>query len=181
MDHVQDFLKTYDLTKQPYSLTSPKMQYFNYDAQVVKTQDMELKLTSWDLLYYRLRANFDGVKSEYCPVPDNLPGDGKAIYDYGHTLTNVQCLKEGPDKGKVQVNFNDRTGAANTTLADLVIGADGPSSKVRQIFAPDVERKYAGYVAWRGTVSESEASAETRAAFGETLTYFQTEGSHILL
>lgn len=64
--------------------------------------------------------------------------------------------------------------------ADLVIGADGPSSKIRSLFAPDVERKYAGYVALRGTVSENDVTAKTREAFSERFTFFHTKGIQIL-
>lgn len=64
--------------------------------------------------------------------------------------------------------------------ADLVIGADGPSSTIRSLFAPDVERKYAGYVALRGTVSENDVTAKTREAFSERFTFFHTKGIQIL-
>lgn len=30
---------------------------------------MVQKMTSWDLVYNILRANYDGVKSDYCGVP----------------------------------------------------------------------------------------------------------------
>jgi 2-polyprenyl-6-methoxyphenol hydroxylase-like FAD-dependent oxidoreductase len=45
--------------------------------------------------------------------------------------------------------------------ADLLIGADGIRSTVRAQFAPETQPQYAGYVAWRGLVEESELSANT--------------------
>jgi 2-polyprenyl-6-methoxyphenol hydroxylase-like FAD-dependent oxidoreductase len=47
--------------------------------------------------------------------------------------------------------------------ANIVIGADGASSTVRRLLLPEVDRTYAGYVAWRGTVKESLLPEETRA------------------
>jgi 2-polyprenyl-6-methoxyphenol hydroxylase-like FAD-dependent oxidoreductase len=64
--------------------------------------------------------------------------------------------------------------------ADLVIGADGPSSMIRSILTPGVERKYAGYVALRGTVPEDSVSPKTREAFSERFTFFHTKGIQIL-
>ena len=60
------------------------------------------------------------------------------------------------------------------------IGADGPSSSLRKIFLPDVQRKYVGYVAWRGTVPESEATAVAQKVFVETFTFFHAPGTQIL-
>ena len=48
---------------------------------------------------------------------------------------------------------------------DLVIAANGPSSAVRRILSSEGERAYAGYVAWRGTVSEREASDSMKKTF----------------
>ncbi|KAA6411816.1 MAG: hypothetical protein FRX48_03966 [Lasallia pustulata] len=125
-------------------------------------------MTSWELLYYLLRANFDGVDSKYCDVPSPKEGEGKAEYNYGCTVTG---LKDLGSRG-IEVNYTDRDGKTSTTTADMVIGADGPSSTVRKILLPHVDRKYAGYVAWWGTVPESSASAPAQTAFVEKFAFF---------
>lgn len=176
LDQVQDFLRNYDLTHRPYAVTSPRLQWINMQGEVVNTMDMVLKLTSWDMLYFILRANFDRVKSDYCEVPEVIDREGNAVYDYGHTATNIRY--EG---GQVWVDFQDRDGKDGNTAADLVVAADGPGSTIRKMIMPDVQRKYVGYVAWRGTVAEDEAPAHSLEVFKENLTYFQGEGSHILL
>jgi 2-polyprenyl-6-methoxyphenol hydroxylase-like FAD-dependent oxidoreductase len=51
-----------------------------------------------------------------------------------------------PGKDKVAVKL--QTG--ETAQCDLFVAADGPRSAVRQQLMPHVERRYAGYVAWRG-------------------------------
>jgi len=45
---------------------------------------------------------------------------------------------------------------------------------------PEVERKYVGYVAWRETVLESEATAAAQKAFIETFTFYHSAGVQIL-
>ncbi|KAI9880733.1 MAG: hypothetical protein M1830_001016 [Pleopsidium flavum] len=176
MDPVQEFLRNYDLTQRPYAVTSPMLQWINMQEEVVNTMEMALKLTSWDLLYFILRANFDHVKSNYCEVPGVSEGEGKATYDYGYTATDVSY-----DGGLPCVYFQDQDGKEGSTAADLIVVSDGASSTIRKIIMPDLERKYVGYVAWRGTVLEDEAPTHSRDVFKENLTYFQGKGSHILL
>ena len=133
------------------------------------------KMTSWDLLYYVLRANFDGVKSAYCDVPGPQEGEGKAMYSYGCIVKNVTKQNEG-----IELEYEDNQGKIETTMADLVIGADGPSSKIRGLFMPDVKREYTGYVAWRGTVPEKSASPAAKEAFVGKFAFFHAEGVQIL-
>jgi len=61
-----------------------------------------------------------------------------------------------------------------------VIAADGGSSIVRKLFYPAVERTYAGYVAWRGTVPEAELSESAINAFAEKFTFYHSNGVQIL-
>lgn len=143
-------------------------------------------MTSWDLLYNVLRRGFDGGGDDgYFPhlknngmgkVDESGKNDGIGEYLYGHKVTS---LKDVGSDG-VEVGFEDRDGIGGSLKANMVIGADGPSSTVRKILLPHVERTYAGYVAWRGTVLESEVEAETRECFAEKFTFFHSEGLQIL-
>lgn len=45
---------------------------------------------------------------------------------------------------------------------------------------PGVERKYAGYVAWRGTLLESKATQERKEIFANSFTFFHGPGTQIL-
>lgn len=133
-------------------------------------------MTSWDLLYNILRANFDGNESGYCAVPGEKEGDGEASYKTGCIVKTIK------DTGKdaVDLSYTDLDGTEHTARATLVIAADGPSSTIRSIFAPNVSRKYVGYVAWRGTVPETQISDAARETFVEKFTFFHAQRLQIL-
>src|SRR5439155_7781660 len=65
-------------------------------------------------------------------------------------------------------NNNDNIHKRGTVHADLLVAADGPSSSLRRLLLPAAShRTYAGYVAFRGTVPESELSAAAEQVFVE--------------
>ena len=171
-----EFFNKYDRCKRPIAVASQKRMYLDEIGNVVHEENMKQNMTSWDLSYYLLRANFDEVESGYCVVPEKQKGDGIARYKYGHIVTG---LEEGEDR-RVKVLFRKPNGTEGTIVADLVIGADGPSSTVRKSFHPEVQRKLAGYCALRGTVPEEEASEPAKEAFQERFTFFHSDGIQIL-
>lgn len=177
---TQAFFNTHDRTRRRIAVTSRLRHYLDKKGNEIHREDYAQQMTSWDLLYHLLRANFDGVDSGYCDVPREEEGDGEGKYDYGFQVTGIEDL--GP-QGGVKVSFKDiKTSGENesSTTADLVIAADGPSSTIRKLMEPDVERTYAGYVAWRGTVPEDEVSEEARRTFVEKFTFFHAQGLQIL-
>ncbi|TKA70744.1 hypothetical protein B0A49_07653 [Cryomyces minteri] len=174
---TQDFFQHHDLTHRPLAVTSHLRHYLDVKGNEIHREEYAQQMTSWDLLYYVLRANFDRVESGYCSLPPVQDGEGQATYQYGHTVTALHDL--GPDAG-VELSFRDRDGESDKTTADLVIAADGGSSTVRKLLQPDVERKYVGYVAWRGTVPERSLSAAATAALAEKFTFFHASGVQIL-
>ncbi|KAF2260804.1 FAD/NAD(P)-binding domain-containing protein [Lojkania enalia] len=172
------FFKRYDRVGRPFTVSSRRRQYLDRNGAVVHKEDMVQKMTSWDLVYHILRANVDGVESPYCEVPNKRlrDGDGEVRYLAGHTVTNVLDT----NSGKVCVVYKTADGNEGRIEADFVVGADGPSSTVRQIFLPSVQRAYAGYVALRGTVPEDTVSPLTLETFRETFTFFHTREIQIL-
>ena len=63
---------------------------------------------------------------------------------------------------------------------DLLIGADGGCSTVRTQFLPDVKPEYAGYVAWRALIAETEVTAVARDALFEHLTFCIPDGELLI-
>ena len=63
---------------------------------------------------------------------------------------------------------------------DLLVGADGVRSTVREQFLPDMEPQYAGYVAWRAMLDESDVPPDIRAEIFERYTFCLPEGELFL-
>ena len=64
--------------------------------------------------------------------------------------------------------------------ADLIVGADGIGSVVREAVAPGTEPRYAGDVAFRGLASEARLPKESAALVSERFTFFDAPGSQFL-
>ncbi|CAL3968274.1 unnamed protein product [Diplocarpon coronariae] len=174
----EEFMKVHDQTGEPWSVHSPAIQWLNKDAGVTRRLNKPLQMTSWSVIYYRLRANFDGLASGFCAKPPAAgEHDGSAIFDLGKQVTRLSV------DGGVRVEYTDLADGDKPAevTADMVILADGANSRLRHALFPEVERRYAGYVAFRGTVPESEVSEETKKAFDPNLTYFCFKGKYILL
>jgi 2-polyprenyl-6-methoxyphenol hydroxylase-like FAD-dependent oxidoreductase len=114
-------------------------------GQTTHEVNMELKVTGWGTLH------------RICIAKLRRSGGDRFIFDAGCTVEGVTGAGE-----KVDVEYS-QDGTKRNVKADLVIGADGQSSRVRQCFLPDVKRTYVGYACWRGLVPESSLSSEALA------------------
>jgi 2-polyprenyl-6-methoxyphenol hydroxylase-like FAD-dependent oxidoreductase len=69
-----------------------------------------------------------------------------------------------------------------TVTRDLFLAAAGSNSAFRHRFVPDAAPSYAGYVAWRGTLDESETPPHLLAFFDDAFTFSEARsGGHILV
>lgn len=136
-------------------------------------------MTSWGMLYGVGREQFDGAKLGKTGVEregGNGEGDGEVRYEFGRRVVGIE------DKGdSIEVKFTKgREGETNegeeqsSIVGDFLLLADGPSSQMRKRLLGDstAQRTYAGYVAFRGTVPESELSDAAKAVFVERFTFF---------
>jgi len=136
------------------------------------------------LVYHLLRANYDGTTSPY--FPDHpikaLPTDAHVEYQYGHTVTHLDLPSAAKVGSKVTVTYTDSDSKTHQTTCDQVVACDGPSSEIRKQMLGDRggERKYVGYVAWRGTVKEDLLQENVRDAFTDKFVFFHAEGIQIL-
>ena len=111
--------------------------------------------TSWYAIYRTLRAAF----------PDEH-------YHAGSTLTGFEAAP-----GRVVARFAER----GLVEADLLVCADGTYSETRRRLLPEVRPRYAGYIAWRGTVEEDRAPAVLVRFFDDAFTVCAARsGGHIL-
>jgi 2-polyprenyl-6-methoxyphenol hydroxylase-like FAD-dependent oxidoreductase len=160
-DVVEAFQRV-GIDTQALGVVAHERYYLNPDGsidclrQVFDQRPMPMRqmLTSWNLLYGSMQRHFP---TEY--------------YHIGKQLSGIQQAHE-----HVTATFSD----GNHETADLLIGADGPNSTVRHQFLPDVNYRYAGYVAYRGLVDEAELDLEAANLFTERFVFFQFPNSHIL-
>ncbi|KAL2073827.1 hypothetical protein VTL71DRAFT_11153 [Oculimacula yallundae] len=178
---AQEFFAIHVKTNRPMSVPSHRRQTLDRDGKAIEQNDKRQEMVSWDLLYNALRACFDGVESKYCDVPEEVDGEGKAEYLYARKVVGVRDMDGGVEVEYEVEGIEGRgDGRTRRETADLVIAADGPSSSVRKLLLPDVEREYVGYVAWRGTVPENEASELMKETFVDHFTFFHAPGCQIL-
>lgn len=106
--------------------------------------------------------------SVYRPLRKAFP---EAHYRTGMALARVE-----QDAGSVTAVFED----GSRVTGDLLVAADGNLSTVRAQYQPDAQPRYAGYVAWRGVVNESEVPAATREAVADHIVFSFHEGEQML-
>lgn len=155
---VQRFFEENDQLKSiPIGTPSKFMNIMDEHTESKQTIPIGYESTSWDAIYYRLRANFDGYKSLYCPDPPKLPDSGSVIsFDTGIKATRVE-----EDGESLKVTAQDvNSGETRTYTADYVVAADGASSTVRSQLFPDLKRSEQDYMIWRGVVPTSELHKE---------------------
>ncbi|MEM6253896.1 MAG: FAD binding domain-containing protein [Cyanobacteria bacterium P01_D01_bin.156] len=140
--------------EEPLGVVANERLYLKPDGSIAQRMTMRQTLTSWNLLYGTMRRHF----------PNHH-------YHVGKTLTEIQQTDD-----QVTATFADGTQAT----AALLIGADGADSTVRQQLLPSYQPSYAGYIAYRGLVNESDLSEKTAALLTERFVFQQLPNSHIL-
>jgi 2-polyprenyl-6-methoxyphenol hydroxylase-like FAD-dependent oxidoreductase len=124
------------------------------DGQPLQHSALPQILTAWGRLYHLLKAA--------------LPGD---LYRFGAGLRDFE-----QDQSGVAVTLAD----GSQVHGDILIGADGIRSTIRQRLLPQVRPSYAGYVAWRGLTDEAVLSPETHRAIFERFAFCLPPGEQML-
>ncbi|KAJ7485021.1 monooxygenase [Mycena galericulata] len=188
-EEVGKFFDTFDKTKTTLVVQSNARQHLSKDGSVAAgTYSPQIQqMTSWDKVFYVLRANFDGFHKEgfiYGPgVKPSDMADSNVSYRLGHTVSS-HTVDSGT--GRVRVQYTVANPAADQPLTalteegDLFICAEGPSSPSRMTYLPDVQRRYAGYLAFRGLIPESELSPETAKSLTQIFTFYFDQRTQML-
>ena len=172
-------MERHDRTEESWSVHSPGLQFLDKASAVKRRSNKPLQMTSWGVIYHHLRANFDSFASNFCPNPPKPEeSDGTAVFDRGKRVTGLSRIHSG-----VEITYEDllNKSEGGTLQADMAIIANGANSTLRSAIFSGVERVYAGYVAFRGTVPESEVSEEAKKTFDPNLTYNSFKNGYILL
>ena len=111
-------------------------------------------LTSWARLYRALKDAFP-----------------YSAYHFSKTLSHFE------DRGDTAVAY---FGDGGSVEADLLIGADGLRSTVRQQLFKEVQPCYAGYVAWRALVPEADIPGTLRNEIFDHQILCMPEGQNIV-
>jgi 2,6-dihydroxypyridine 3-monooxygenase len=144
---VNQFL-TDHIVALPNAMSVPcwKKKFILQNGNIIAEESTSQMITSWDMLYRQLRK----------VVPDKHYYLGSKVVNFEQ---NDDCVKVYLEDGRKEE-------------CDLLIGADGMNSTIRQLLMPDIVPKYAGYVAWRGLVDESIVSSEIAKFFTNNFIFY---------
>jgi len=131
-----------------------RLRYLDAEGAVAHEQACRYRVSSFDALYRDLSGRFDPARHRRGSEVADF-----AIDDRGVTV----ALADGA-----------------TERCDLLVGADGIGSRVRQVLLPEVQPRYAGYVAWRGTVVEQDLSPAAGEALLGAIVYHLVPHGHFL-
>jgi 2,6-dihydroxypyridine 3-monooxygenase len=139
---------------EPAGVPARYVRYLDRDGGVAAQLPHAYLFSSYDTLYRRLLAAF-----------------GREQYHLGEEVVSAEAADAA-------VTVRLASGAART--ADLLVWADGIRSAGRRQLLPDVATRYAGYIAWRGTVEPARLPDHTNAALEDAITYCVLDHSHAL-
>jgi 2-polyprenyl-6-methoxyphenol hydroxylase-like FAD-dependent oxidoreductase len=123
-------------------------------GQVIAASECPQIFTSWERVYRVLRDTF--------PAEHYHRGVGLGAFEQ--------------DAQRVIAHLSDD----RTMEADVLVGADGLRSTVRQQCLPEIEPLYAGYIAWRGLLAESAIPPAIHHEQFEQMTFCLPPGEQCL-
>jgi 2,6-dihydroxypyridine 3-monooxygenase len=95
--------------------------------------------------------------------------------EHYHLSTQLAHLDNRGDQVVLSLTDGQRV------AADLVVCADGVRSTGRRILVPEAQPRYAGYVAWRGTIDRDELGGRTASILRDAITYRILPRGHLLI
>jgi 2,6-dihydroxypyridine 3-monooxygenase len=135
-------------------LPAHRLQYLDSDGSIVAEQPCAYRFASYFELYRGLLDAFGTERYHLSNELAHLDNRGDAA-----TLS----LTDG-----------------QTYAADLVVCADGIRSTGRRIMLAEAQPRYAGYVAWRGTIDIDELGGRAASTLLDAFTYRILPSGHVL-
>jgi 2-polyprenyl-6-methoxyphenol hydroxylase-like FAD-dependent oxidoreductase len=132
----------------------PKVICLDRGGKTIVEQPTSRIMSGWSRLYRELR--------------DALPSRKHRL---GKTLRRIEQNGDA-----VTAIFADGT----RERADILVGTDGIRSTVREQFLPRAQPVYAGYVAWRAVLDESQVPRDIWRQIFEIYTFCLPEGEQLL-
>ena len=133
---MAEYLEAHSLASPGVSSVPAKMRMlYQSDGTILYLPETARSYTAWDVLLREFESlvGSDNIQRGRVLESIGVSNDGAcAILDDGN---RIEC--------------------------DLLVGADGVGSRMRQILLPGSGSTYAGYVAWRGIVDERDLPPET--------------------
>ncbi|KAF8505074.1 monooxygenase [Hysterangium stoloniferum] len=177
------FFDVFDETATEISVPARRRQFFNMDGSYMLEEDIDLRMSSWDKLYYVLRANYDGhVQDGYI---NTTLSTGAAKGNHGNHATyfmgkTVISHSYDSESKRVVVIVRGKEGEQSQISTDLFVCAEGASSFSREVYFPKLPRAYSGYLAFRGLVPETDVEAETAKVLVNSLSFIHAKDSQFL-
>ncbi len=137
------------------STSTEVIRYLDRSGATTYEQRHRYHFSSWNTVYRELLSAF-----------------GRERYLLGHEVV-------GRDEHGDTVIVH--LGSGRHVEADLLVCADGVASGFRRQLLPEARHRYAGYVAWRGMVPESQLDPATATRLGDAISYYVYANSHILV
>jgi 2-polyprenyl-6-methoxyphenol hydroxylase-like FAD-dependent oxidoreductase len=122
--------------------------------RVIERLEYPQIVTSWDRLHQLMRAT---IPAEHHHLGCNLESIEQSVSGVTARFSNGRVEK-----------------------ADLLIGADGYRSVVREIYSPEVKPIYAGYVIWRGVADESAMPQSAKDTIFDKFAFFLPPNNKII-
>lgn len=130
-------------------------RYLSPDGGDGVLQEMPQEFTSWEAIHSALRA----------AVPDECYRSGSEVVSVSQIGSRVLAT----------------LGDGSQSESDLFVAADGSGSATRRKMLPDIDPRYAGYVAWRGTLDEHRVPSDLLTFFDDHFTFSEARsGGHML-
>ncbi|HEX5507837.1 MAG TPA: FAD binding domain-containing protein [Pseudolabrys sp.] len=147
-------LRGLGLATEDLGVTVRTRRCLDADGKLISEVECPQVLTAWERVYRLLR--------------DALPAER---YHRGRVLADFS-----QDEDAVVAHFSD----GETSRADLLVGADGIRSLVRQQALPNAVPQYVGYSAWRALLSEQGFPPEAHRAMFDYMTFCLPPGEQML-